>query len=247
MSIFDRLGVDLGSVLGVIFGHFGALIGQSWSQDRLRIVLTSKKCFFKKTSATEGESTILRSKSAQDGTQDDPRSPQDGSKIVLDRFFCLLIFRFDFGSFLVPFWCRFGLPNGPQGVTANWGLEGPWGSKTVLKSSWFGSLVVLSFGIAFLVVLGSFWGRFWALRGSFWCFFGISTHRFNPSTHQFVDSTHQLINPPIQLIKPSSHRFNPSTHRFNSSTHQPMALRHFLTRPGGLRAARLNKIPHPQN
>ena len=42
-SIFDRLGVDLGSVLGVIFGRFGALVGQSWSQDRLRTVLTSKK------------------------------------------------------------------------------------------------------------------------------------------------------------------------------------------------------------
>ena len=35
MSIFDRLGVDLASVLGVIFGRFGALVGQSWSQDRL--------------------------------------------------------------------------------------------------------------------------------------------------------------------------------------------------------------------
>ena len=34
-SIFDRLGVDLGSVLGVIFDHFGALVGQSWSQGRL--------------------------------------------------------------------------------------------------------------------------------------------------------------------------------------------------------------------
>ena len=43
MSIFDRLGVDLGFVLGVIFGHFGALVGQSWSQDRLRTVLSSKK------------------------------------------------------------------------------------------------------------------------------------------------------------------------------------------------------------
>ena len=42
-SIFDRLGVDLGCVLGVIFGHFGALVGQSWSQSRLRTVLTSKK------------------------------------------------------------------------------------------------------------------------------------------------------------------------------------------------------------
>ena len=95
-SIFDRLGVDLDSLLGVIFGHFGALVGQSWSQDRLRTVLTSKKCIFKKTSAALGESTILRSKSAQDGTQDGPRSPQDGSKIVLDRFFFVLIFRFDF-------------------------------------------------------------------------------------------------------------------------------------------------------
>ena len=162
----------------------------------------------------------------QESTQDGPRSPQDGSKIVLDRFFHLLIFRFDFVSFSVPFWCRFGLPNGPPGVSANWGWA-PWGrSKTVLKSSWFGSLVVLSFGIAFLVVLGSFWGRFWALRGSFWCFFGSSTHRFNPSTHQLVDSTHQLI---------------------NLSTHQPMAPRHFLTRPGGLRAARLNKIKSTGN
>ncbi len=95
------------------------------------------------------------------------------------------------------------------------------GSKTVLGSSWFGPFFVLSFGIAFLVVLGSFWGRFWALCGSVWCFFGISTHRFNPSTQQLVDATHQLI---------------------NLSTHQPMALRHFLTRPGGLRAARLELI-----
>ena len=42
-SILDRLGVDLGSVLGAILGRFGALVGQSWSQDRLRTVLTSKK------------------------------------------------------------------------------------------------------------------------------------------------------------------------------------------------------------
>ena len=47
-SIFDRLGIDLGSVLGVIFGRFGALVGQSWSQSRLRTVLTSKKSMFTK-------------------------------------------------------------------------------------------------------------------------------------------------------------------------------------------------------
>ena len=35
VSIFGRLGLDLGSLLGVIFGHVGAFFGQSWSQERL--------------------------------------------------------------------------------------------------------------------------------------------------------------------------------------------------------------------
>ena len=43
IQLLVRLGVILGSVLGVIFAHVGALVGQSWSQDRLRTVLTSKK------------------------------------------------------------------------------------------------------------------------------------------------------------------------------------------------------------
>ena len=43
MSIFDRFGVDLGSLLGVIFGHVGAFFGPSWSRNRLRIDLSSKK------------------------------------------------------------------------------------------------------------------------------------------------------------------------------------------------------------
>ena len=43
MSIFGRLGVHLGSLLGVIFGHVGAFFGPSWSRNRLRIVLSSKK------------------------------------------------------------------------------------------------------------------------------------------------------------------------------------------------------------
>ena len=127
---------------------------------------------------------------------------------------------------LAPFWP----PKWHPGSAPIVGKSAPGRSKTVPRSSWFGPFFVLSFGIAFLVVLGSSWGRFWSswapLRvvfgrsgGRFGAFFGISTHRFNPSTHQLVDATHQLI---------------------NLSTHQPMALRHFLTRPGGLRAARLN-------
>ena len=43
MSIFGRLGVHLGSLLGVIFGHVGALFGPNWSRNRLRIDLSSKK------------------------------------------------------------------------------------------------------------------------------------------------------------------------------------------------------------
>ena len=39
MSIFGRLGVHLGSLLGVIFGHVGAFFGPSWSRNRLRIDL----------------------------------------------------------------------------------------------------------------------------------------------------------------------------------------------------------------
>ena len=129
--------------------------------------------------------------------------------------------------------CRFGLPNGSPGV-CRYLWSGPLGgSKTVLKSSWFGSLVVLSFGIAFLVVLGSSWGRFWSSGAPLRVVFGRSGGRFGAfSAFQLIDSTRQLINSSIQLI--------------NSSTHQPMALRHFLTRPGGLRAARLNPPPGPK-
>ena len=43
MSVLGRFGLDLGSLLGVIFAPFGALVGLSWSQNRLRTILSSKK------------------------------------------------------------------------------------------------------------------------------------------------------------------------------------------------------------
>ena len=42
MSTFGRFGIDLGSLLGVLFGHVGAFFGPSWSWNRLRTVLSSK-------------------------------------------------------------------------------------------------------------------------------------------------------------------------------------------------------------
>ena len=166
----------------------------------------------------------------QDGTQDGPRSPQDGSKIVLDRFCLPLDFSLRIlivlGLILVPFWP----PKWAPGSARKLGKSALGRSKTVPRSSWFGPFFVLSFGIAFLVVLGSFWGRFWSSWAPLRVVFGRSEGRFGAfSAFQLIDSTRQLINSSIQLI--------------NSSTHQPMALRHFLTRPGGLRAARLNPPP----
>ena len=43
MSVWGRFGVDLGPLWGVIFAPFGALVALSWSQNRLRNVLSSKK------------------------------------------------------------------------------------------------------------------------------------------------------------------------------------------------------------
>ena len=43
MSIWGRLGVALGSLLGVTFAPLGAFFGPSWSRNRLRTVLSSKK------------------------------------------------------------------------------------------------------------------------------------------------------------------------------------------------------------
>ena len=134
-----------------------------------------------------------------------------------------------FASILNRFRFRIWPPKWSPGGAQIAVLQPLGGSKTVLKSSWFGSLVVLSFGIAFLVVLGSSWGRFWSSWAPLRVFFGRSGGRFGAfSAFQLIDSTCQLINSSIRLI--------------NSSTHQPLALRHFLTRPGGLRAARLNNF-----
>ena len=92
MSIFGRLGVDLGPLLGSCWGHF---------------------CVF---SARVGPGTVFESSYLQNNEfspditfpiiflnvftpnmapPNDSRSLQDGSKIVLDPFFCLLLFCFD--------------------------------------------------------------------------------------------------------------------------------------------------------
>ena len=107
----------------------------------------------------------------------------------------------------------------PQGC-ARTGAPAPWGRPRRSQDR-LGSVLFSSCRSGSL---------FWSSWGRFGVVFGRSGGRFGAfSAFQLIDSTHQLINSPIQPI--------------NSSTHQPMALRHFLTRPGGLRAARLNPPP----
>ena len=152
----------------------------------------------------------MRSKSAQDGTQDGPRSPQDGSKIVLDQFLLTLEFSLRFcivfGSVLVPIWPPKWLP---RGDTKLW-FGGTFGVQDGLE------IVLVRFSCR-LVLRDRFFGRLGLLLGLFLGAPGVvlvlfrhvnpsiqpinsSTRRFNPSTHQPIDSTHQPINSSIQPI-----------------------------------------------
>ena len=100
--------------------HFGALWPPKSAQDRpkspLDTLLFQKRRFSKKTSAALGESTILGAKSPQDGTRNDPRSPQDGSKTIFKTFFFRLRFCLRFWSVLGPIlassWPPLGRPKG---------------------------------------------------------------------------------------------------------------------------------------
>ena len=78
MSIFSRLGVHLGSLLGVIFGHVGAFFGQSWSRNRFRTVLFLKKVFVHETVYNKLCQALFRStwrpKTTQDRSKRGPRS-----------------------------------------------------------------------------------------------------------------------------------------------------------------------------
>ena len=80
MSIFDRFGLDLGSLLGVIFGHVGAFFGPSWSRNRLRTDLSSKKRFFTKHYVFQYFFHFfdpkMEPKRAQDRTKSAPRGSQ---------------------------------------------------------------------------------------------------------------------------------------------------------------------------
>ena len=179
--------IVLGSIWAPSWGSFSIILAPWSAKVDPKIVFEPsylrKSDFSRNITFSNGFWPKLTPRWGQDRPKIAPRRVQDRLGSLFFRLEFSLRFLIVLGSVLVPFWP----PKWHRGGAASLGKSGLGGSKTVPTSSWVGSFFVLSFGIAFLVVLGSFWGRFWALRGSFWCFFGISTHRFNPSTHQLVD------------------------------------------------------------
>ena len=118
-------------------------------------------------------------------------------------------------------------PRGGRLYFENRPWDGPRRSQDRLGSVLFSSCRSGSLFWSSWAPLGVVFGRLGLLLGSFLAAPGVVLVLF------------RHFNSSIQPV-------NSSTRRFNSSTHQPMALRHFLTRPGGLRAARLNPPPGPE-
>ena len=103
--LFDRFGVafgcHVGSILGAKIDPSRAKIGPRW---------LLKRYFLKNVNFHETSAGVMSGAfpGPQDGTQNDTKSHQDGSKTVLFRFFFRFVFCIDFwslfGAILVPFW-----------------------------------------------------------------------------------------------------------------------------------------------
>ncbi len=102
---FDRFGVAFGCHVGSILG---AKIDPSRAKFGPRWLL--KRYFLKNVNFHETSAGVVSGAfpGPQDGTQNDPRSPQDGSKTNYERLFFVSNFVFDFCPFWVPLWWHFG-------------------------------------------------------------------------------------------------------------------------------------------
>ena len=130
---------------------------------------------------------------------------------------------------------RFGIDFGavlasqmePQGCARTAGLA-PWGRLIGPGAVQDGPKIVLVRSFFRLVVRDRFFGRFGVVLGSL----------LGPP--EVVLVLFRQFNSSNQPVNSSTRRFNASTHQLiNSSSHGPST---FPNRPGGLRAARLNKI-----
>ena len=99
MSIFGRLGVHLGSLLGVMLGSCWRLFRPKWVPDPSSNRLIIEKVICHETLRFP---MFFGQDGLQDGAKIDPRSLQDRSKIVLDLFLFVLKFCFKNVTLLDP-------------------------------------------------------------------------------------------------------------------------------------------------
>ena len=151
MSIFGRLGVDLGPLWGsflVTLAPFSAQVGLGTVFEPTYL---QKSDFSRNSTFSNTFWPKWTPRWGQDRPKIAPRWVQDrlGSPFFCLDFSlrCLIVF----GSI----WYRFGVPNGAPGDAAEVRKSDRGRSKTVLGSSWFGPFFVLRFGTAFLGLLGA--------------------------------------------------------------------------------------------
>ena len=102
--------------------------------------------------------------------QNDPRSLQDGSEIVLERFLFLLICRFGLTKFRIGFDAVLGAQMTPMGCRKVRRF-GPWSRQ---RWSWgcLGSVLFACLGSVFLRTCGQFWRIVGSLSTNFWLLLG---------------------------------------------------------------------------
>ena len=188
IKIYVDFDVDFWSFFGRSWGSFSVMLVPFSAQVGPGTVFEPsylRKSDFSRNRLKQTISGVFSPKMAP---QNDPRSFQDGSKIVWDRFFSSWLFRFDFWSFGGRFWFRFGAQMAPK----KWGrvvLSDPWGVQDglgiVLVRIFFRLAVRVRFFGSLGLLLGCSWGCLgssWALLGLFW---GTPGSILEPSTSLF--------------------------------------------------------------
>ena len=198
MSIFGRFGVDLGSLLGVIFRQVDAFFGPSWPRNRPRTDLSSKKWLFTKHYVFLWFLLKIDPRMGPRSTQDRSKTGPRSSWIAFFHLEFSLRFLIVLGSALVPFWPPKWSPGGAAELVVidAWAVQDNLGIVLVrsffhlaIRDHFFGphGCLLESFSAVFGLVLGRLglsWARFWVLRIAFCNPTTLYAHQLiNPSTH----------------------------------------------------------------
>ena len=151
----------LGSILGPSWGSFSVMLAPFSAQVGPGTVF--EPSYLRKVILHEilRLPILLGSSGSNMASPKRPRSFQDCSLIVLDRFFSTLDFRFDCESFSAPVCVVWEFPNGPPGPPSNCANRPPGGSLDDLGVVLTRFLLGLPVSDRFCTFFGSSWCHFW--------------------------------------------------------------------------------------